>query len=105
MIHQIPICPDNGESAGDMFHPRRITAAVKPIRHGNEALRRMIRQQKGQLDLRMVLFCTFYHACRQRIKPAVMTDDKFANTPTDDMLLNSRRQQRSKFRRRLSVPD
>ena len=105
MIHRTPIRPDNRHTPRYRLHLRRVPASVKSVRQLYLTLRRMVRQQHGQLHLRMPRFRFCYSPCCHKIKISVMSYNEFGHTVLYDMFFHCPEQNGINAVRRVSVAD
>ena len=94
MLDHIPICPDNSQPAGNLFHSRWIKGAVKPRRQFYRPFCRMVGNQHRQSDFWMLRFGIDHSPGCQAIKSAVVPDNELRDAIFHYVLLDGIPQRR-----------
>lgn len=105
MIDHVSVRSDNGYTARNTLHPRRVIGSVKAFWRGHRALCRVIRKKQGQDYSRMRFLRLDDRFCSQPVKAPIVAYNKLCHTIFDDVLLNSGIQLWIHFFTRLSMSD
>ena len=89
MINHIPIRPDDGYTAGNTLHVRRVIGIVKAIWSRHRALCGVVRQQQGQSHFRMCFLCFDDRSGRQSVKASIVSNDELRDVKFYDVLFNT----------------
>ena len=105
VVHQIAVCPDDGQALGHPFHAWRIVGAVEALWHLDRTVEGVVGEEEGEGHAGMLFFCPLDGQSRHTVKTPVMAGHKVCDAVLDNLPLHRLGEGGQDFLSGLSVAD